>query len=261
MLQRMRDHTTIPFRTSGVAALVGVVALFGGALTACSSSDDDAKKESTSDTRPSTTSTTEASGDAAREIGERLAEETGLALEVDAALCFGDAMVEGFGEERALEVFESDEDLTDMDEADQTVIKTAFNDCVPGNAIAADITTEFYTSSGATSTPDDATITCVAGAVEGKAGDLLFESIEVEAVDAPPVLTIEALETCVPIPVRAELFAAGMGGAGLAQEQIDCISTALAEEFTLMDLMEIESAATVSPEFEARINAASASCV
>ncbi len=255
----MRDHTLHNTRRRGAVALVGVLALSGGLLTACSGSDD-AKDESTSDTRETTTTTAAPSGDVAREIGERLAEETGLQLEVSDALCFGDAMVEGFGEDRALEVFESDDDLDTMPEEDQDVIKAAFNDCVPGSTIAADITTEFYSSAGATSTPDDATITCVAGAVEGKAGDLLFESLAVDSDDAMPVQTIEALETCVPIPVRAELFAAGMTGSGLPQEQIDCISTALAEEFSLQDLTEIENAETISPDFEARIEAASSSC-
>ena len=253
----MRDHSTSSFRRTGLTALVGVLALCGGALTACSS-DDDAKKESTSDTRATTTS--EAASGAAKQIAEEFSSQTGLELDDADSLCFGEAMVAGFGDERAIEVFESSEELTELSEDDQTIIRDAFNECVPGSAVAESVAFEFYSSSGASAEPDAETVTCIGDGLDGRAGDALWESFAVESSDAQPELTVQVLEDCVPTEVRAEMFASGMADSGLPQEQIDCISNALAAELTLAELVEIGSAPEISPEFEARITAASAGC-
>jgi len=255
----MRDHSTIPFRRTGVAALVGVLALFGGALTACGS--DDASDNETSDSRATTTTEAASGSEAAQGIADRFTSQTGLEIDDAGALCFGEAMVAGFGEEKAVEVFDSNDELGELPEDDQTIIREAFNDCVPGSAVAEAITTEFYSSAGVTSTPDEAVTTCVAGAIEGRTGDVMWESFVGEATDEVPATTLEALETCVPNTVRAELFAAGMADSGLPPEQLDCIANALAEEFSLADLIEIEDSTTIAPEIEARIEAASMSCV
>ncbi len=253
----MRDHSTSTVRRTGLAALVGVLALFGGALTACSS-DDDASEKSTSDTRATTT--TKGDEGVARQIADQFSGQTGLDLDDADALCFGEAMAVGFGDDRAIEVFESSEDLTELPEADQTIIREAFNECVPGSAVAEAVAFEFYSSAGASAEPDAETVTCIGGALDGSSGDALWESFAVESTDAEPELTIEALEQCVPTEVRAEMFAAGMGDSGLPEAQVQCISNALAAELTLAELVEIGSSPEISPEFEARITAASAGC-
>ena len=47
-------------------------------------------------------------------------------------------------------------------------MQVAFNECIPGSVMAEDITTEFYSSIGASSEPDAAVIDCVKSSNPGK---------------------------------------------------------------------------------------------
>ena len=251
----MPQHPSIQFRRTGVAALVGVLALCSTALTACGSDDD--SKESSSDEKVTTTAP--ASG-GAEKIAENFNTQTGLEVDDAAATCVAEAMVADMGDERAVEVFESNEELSELSEADQTTIRTAFNDCLPGSAVAEPVAFDFYDTIGATSTPDAETVTCLDTALDGHAGDAMWATFTEDADDPSITATLEAFEGCLPTSVRAELFTATLAGQGLDEAQVACISTALAEELTLAELVEIGNSGQMTPEMESRLTAAGAGC-
>ncbi len=251
----MLEHTTIPLRRTGVAALVGVLALCSGALTACGS---DTEKESSSGSKATTTAAP-ASG-AAQTIAENFNSQTGLDVDEAAATCMGDAMVTAMGDERAVEVFESNDELNELSAEDQTTIRTAFNDCVPGSAVAEAAATDFYMSIGASSEPDAETVTCLGTALDGHSGDAMWSTYAEDQSDPALAATLAAFEECMPTSVRAELFTATLSDAGLPEAQVTCIANALAGELTLSELAEIGSNPEMSADFEARITAASSSC-
>ena len=251
----MPFHPSSQFRRTGVAALVGVLALCGTALTACGSDGD--SEEKSSDEKVTTTAP--ASG-GVETIAERFSSQTGLDVDDAAATCVAEAMVADMGDERAVEVFESNDELPELSEADQTTIRTAFNDCLPGSAVAEPVAYDFYDSIGATSAPDAETVTCLDTALDGHAGDAMWATFADEQSDPSVTVTLEAFEGCLPTSVRAELFTAALASEGLDPAQVSCVSAALAEELTLAELLEIGTSGQMTPEMQSRLTAAGASC-
>ncbi len=245
----MPAPTTSPLRRTGLAALVGVLAVLGTALSACS--DDDASSDDVT--------TTAAPTDAAERIAERFNTQTGLDVDDAAATCMGDALVADLGDERAVEVFESNEELPELPEDEQTAIRTAFNDCVPAGALAEPVAIDFYVSMGAVAEPDAATLDCLATELDGHAGDAMWATFASDRAADSVTVTMAAFETCLPTSVRVELFTGAFAQQGVPEEQTTCLATAMAEELTMSELVEIGSSG-MSPEIESRIAAASAGC-
>lgn len=240
--------------TRRVASLA-ITLLASVALLGCGGDDDSSSGEEDA------TTTTEAVSEAAVTIGKDA--ETDLGVTEDEGLCFGTSLVDQLGEESALELNDSDADLTELPAEQVSAVQVAFNECVPGSALAQDIVDEFYSSIGTSAEADPAVVDCVATSLDGKTGDVALEGISAQSDDSAANLDVTAgiLEGCVPQEVLTELLATSFVSAGLTEAQAQCASEQLAGQITLTQFMELgSSTAEVPPELQSIADAAVTAC-
>jgi hypothetical protein len=230
--------------------------LAGLALVACGGGDDESSDSSSQTT---TTAAAEVS-DAARTIGEDAVVDLGISE--DEGLCLGNELVEQLGEDEALALNESDADFAELPEAQLTAVRVAFNECVPGSALAGDLTSEFYTSIGASTEPDQAVIDCVAAELDGQTGDVALEGLSVEGPDADLTATASILEGCIPAEVVTELFTTSFTSSGLTPEQAQCAAEQVSGQISLSQLVELgSSSGDLPPEIQAISEQAVTACL
>jgi hypothetical protein len=248
----MLTSTTPTSRSRGTRRLAAlcIPLLAGLALAGCGGDDS-----SSDDATP----TTEATSEAASTIGEDAV--TDLGVTKDEGICFGNTLVDQLGEDEALELNNSDAEFSELPEAQLTAVQVAFNECIPGSVMAEDITSEFYSSIGASTEPDAAVVDCVAGELDGRTGDVALEGMTADTEGADLGTTAAVLEGCIPPEVVTELFVTSFTTAGLTPEQAQCAAEQVSGQISLSQLVELgSSTGALPPEIQAISDAAVTAC-
>jgi hypothetical protein len=241
-------------RRSRGAVTFSLTVVAGLALLGCGGGDDESSEDSTETTAAATTSA------AAQTIAEGAV--TDLGVTKDEGLCFGNELVDQLGEDEALELNETDAAFSELPEAQLTAVQVAFNECIPGSAMAEDITGEFYSSIGSGSEPDQAVVDCVAEALDGRTGDVAMEGMSVDTENADLTVTTEIIQGCIPQEVATELFVTSFTSAGMTPEQAQCAAEQVSGQISLSQLVELgSSSAALPPEIQAIADDAVASCL
>ena len=249
----MLTSTTPTSRSRGARRLaaLSIPLIAGLALVGCGG--DDSSSDGASPT-------TEATSGAASTIGADAVADLGVTK--DEGICFGNTLVDQLGEEEALALNDSDAEFSDLPEAQLTAVQVAFNECIPGSVMAEDITTEFYSSIGASTEPDAAVIDCVAGELDGRTGDVALEGMTADTEGADLGTTAAVLEGCIPPEVVTELFVTSFTTAGLTPEQAQCAAEQVSGQISLSQLVELgSSTGALPPEIQAISDAAVTACV
>lgn len=236
----------------GALALLAL-ALFAALTLAACGDDDNGATENGSTDSGSTDSA------AVRTIADNAVADLGIS-EAD-GLCLGKELVRQLGEDDAVALNQSDADLNELPEAEQTAVRDAFNKCVPGSALAEELTSEFYSEIGASTAPDQEVLDCVAAELDGKTGDVVFEGLSVDTAETDLTLTTNILDGCIPAELLTELFTTSFIEAGLTPDQAQCVADQLSGQVTLGQLVDLESADDeLGAEFEALIEQAVTAC-
>lgn len=216
---------------SALVAATFVTALLGG----CSRSDPEPTADETTTTSSSTTTTPPT--DAMVTIGQDA--EADLGLTRDQGLCLGRSLVERVGEDEALTLNESDDRLDQLPDDQLEAVRTAFNDCVPGDALAEDVTRQFYAANQVSTQPDQEVFDCVADALEGRAGDVALEGLRASTPASELAVTTEALDGCIPVTVIEELFLRLFAASDLTPQEASCAANQVAREISLQQLLTV----------------------
>lgn len=241
-------------RRSRSVATLSLTIVAGLALLGCGGGDDDSSEASTETTAAATTS------EAAQTIAEDAVVDLGVTK--DEGLCFGNELVDQLGEDEALALNETEAEFSELPEAQLTAVQVAFNECIPGSVMAEDIATEFYSSIGSSTQPDQAVLDCVATALDGRTGDVALEGMSVDTEDADLTVTSEILDGCIPQEVATELFVTSFSGAGLTPEQAQCAAEQVSGQISLSQLVELgSSGGSLPPEIQAIADDAVTSCL
>jgi hypothetical protein len=245
-------HRSARLRAS--SALVAAFAIACSGLVACSGDDDAAT------TTESTTTTVDP---AVQELATTFRADLGPdTISADEATCVAQSLVDELGDERATEVVGSSDELLEIPAGERVVVTDTFNECVPGTAVATSVVDEFYTSLGASSDPDPAVTECVATEMDGRTGDVLFESAEADENDTLPTVTLAALEQCVPDEVLAEVFASAFESEGATPEQAQCTAQAVTSQLTLEQITRVGlGEGEMSTEIQDIITQAASGCL
>ena len=245
-----------------VAVLVATSALVVGA---CGGSDEDtAAPEKQSGERPESTTTEKKSSNAAGGIASGILSTADSAKLDDSAVssdeeeCLGAEVIDAVGEAEATQMSEAD--LSQYTPAQLEVLRDAFNTCVSGETLAGELVVNFYEGAGATKQPGAEVTTCVASAIDGRTGDIVVESAQLQSDTALPQITLEVLDTCVPAADVALLLTDAFQQAGLPAAQASCMATTLSDQISVSQLAELGNAAQIPPEVQALVNAAAAGC-
>jgi hypothetical protein len=127
--------------------------------------------------------------------------------------------------------------------------------------MAEDITSEFYSSIGASTEPDAAVVDCVAGELDGRTGDVALEGMTADTEGADLGTTAAVLEGCIPPEVVTELFVTSFTTAGLTPEQAQCAAEQVSGQISLSQLVELgSSTGALPPEIQAISDAAVTAC-
>lgn len=246
-------HRSTRLRTS--TALVVALTVGCAGLAACSSGDDDA----TTTTEATTTTVDPAVAELATTFRADVGPDT---ISEDEATCVAQALVDELGDEQAAEVIGSSDELLEIPAGERVVVTDTFNECVPGTAVATSVVDEFYTSLGASSAADPAVTECVATEMDGRTGDVLFESAEADANDTLPTVTLAALEECVPSEVLAEVFASAFESEGATPEQAQCTAEAVTSQLSLEEITRLGlDEGEMSSEIQDVITQAASGCL
>lgn len=246
-------HRSARLRTTTALAVALTVAC--GTLAACSDGDDDA----TTTTEATTTTVDPTVQELATTFRADVGPDT---ISEDDATCVAQALVDELGEEQATEVIGSSDELLEIPAGERVVVTDTFNECVPGTAVADAVVDEFYTSLGASTEPDPAVAACVAEEMDGRTGDVLFESAEADANDTLPTVTLAALEECVPDGVLAEVFASAFETEGATPEQAQCTAEAVTSQLSLEQITRLGLGdGEMSSDIQDVITEAASSCL
>ncbi|UDY37097.1 hypothetical protein [Dermatobacter hominis] len=246
-------------RTS--ALLLAVLATFAFVAAACGGDDDEASPSKSSDERETTTTEKDDGGDSgiASGILDSAAksgqfDDSGLGEDVE--LCLGQSIIDAVGEDQAQQMAEGDISTYTAEEVD--ALATAFDDCVPGSALAESMTTSFYESAGATTAPSSTVVDCVAGELDGRTGQVVKEGVAVDSGQVPE-LTLQIMDTCVPPEDVTALLQSAFVDAGLTEAQATCTANALSGQITVSELAQA-GLDDGSSEITAKVEAAAQSC-
>lgn len=244
-------------RSRSTSLLLAVLASVAFVAAACGGDDETVSKSS--DEKETTTTSGSGAGIASG-ILDRAASGAGFdsdEFDADIEECIGESVIDAVGESSAEAMMDGDPADYSADEVDALV--QAFNDCVPGEAMAPTMVSSFYEGMGATEPTDPTMVDCVAEEIDGRTGDLVGEGLAVEATDAFPELTLQVMDTCMPTEDLTALLTEAFASSGLTDAQASCVATALEGQITVTDLAEAGSG-TGSPELEALVQSAALGC-
>lgn len=235
-------------------------------LGACGGSDDDtAAPEKQSGERPeSTTTSEEKSSNAAGGIASGILSTADSAKLDDSSVssdeeeCLGTEVIDAVGEDEATQMSEAE--LSEYTPAQLEVLRDAFNTCVSGETLAGELVVNFYEGAGATTPPADAVTECVAAAIDGRTGDIVVESAQLQSDTDLPQVTLEVLDTCIPASDVALLLGDAFQQAGLPAAQATCMAGTLSDQISVSQLAELGGSSQIPPEVEALVTQAAAAC-
>ena len=232
------------------------VTLCAAALTlGCSSGDDG--DDGGSDADATATTRVDAAVD---QISESLQESFGDELEADDAECVAVSLVDELGESAAVEVNET-AGLLDLSDEQQDAVTTAFNECIPGAALAGSVAATVYSQYCSTEQPADDVVDCFGAELDGRTGDLILEGERAEADGAVPATLLEVAETCVPTEVVAIAFADSFEQGGLSAEAAACVANAVVENLTVEQRISLQgNQGAAPPEVQQVITDATLAC-
>lgn len=235
-----------PFRR-GAVALACVVLL--ASMAACSGDDaGDSADEPSQDARETIAT------DVRNDVGEDVVDQS-------SAECFADRLIEDLGEQGALELNESSDDIADASDDEQAAAAAAFDECISGSVLAPSILESFYESIDAEQGPDQAVIDCVSDSLEGRTGTVLIEAANTEASGGTPQLTIEVLEQCVPDEVVTDVFVQAFQAEGATPEQAQCVANELVGQLGFADFVEISESPELPEQIQQLIGVATTACL
>jgi hypothetical protein len=224
-------------------------------LLGCSSGDDG--DDGGGDAEDTTTTPADAAVD---QISESLRDSFGDELDADDAECVAVSLVDELGDEAALEVNETP-GLLDLSDEQQTAVTTAFNECIPGAALAGSVAATVYGQFGSTEQPADTVVECFGTELDGRTGDLILEGEQAEADGALPATLLEVADACVPTEVVAIGFADSFEQGGLSAEAAACVANAVVENLTIEQLISLQgNEGAAPPEVQQVITDATLAC-
>ena len=242
-------------RTSSV--LLAVLATFAFVAAAGGGGDETVSKSSE---ERETTTTEDADPGIASGILDRATSGAGFdsdEFDSDVEECIGESVIDSVGESGAEDMMSADPADYSSEQVDALV--QAFNDCVPGSAMAPSLVSSFYEGMGATEPSDPTMVDCVADEIDGRTGELVGEGLAVEATDAFPELTLQVMDKCMPPEDLTALLTDAFASSGLTETQASCVAAALEGQISVTELAEA-GMGTGSPELEAKVQAAAAGC-
>ena len=254
-----------PGRSSGrrtSALLLAVLATFAFVAAACGGDDDEATPSKKSDERETTTTESDDGGDTgiASGILDSAAkggqfDDSGFGEDVE--LCLGQSIIDAVGEDEAQAM--ADGDISDYTAEQVDALATAFDDCVPGSALAESMTSSFYESAGSQTPPSASVVACVGDQLDGRTGQVVKEGVAVDSGQLPE-LTLQIMDTCVPPEDVTALLQSAFVDAGLTEAQATCTANALNGQISVSELAQAGAADGESPELQAKVEAAAQGC-
>jgi hypothetical protein len=261
----MNDQSRLQGRSAGrrtSALLLAVLATFAFVAAACGGDDDEATPSKNSDERETTTTETDEDADTGIASGILDSASKGgtfddSGFDEDVELCVGESIIDAVGEDTAQQMADGDPSTYSPEELD--ALAAAFDECVPGSALAESMTDSFYKSAGSKTPPSAEVVDCVATELDGRTGTVIKEGVAVDSGEMPE-LTLQIMDRCVPPADVTALLQAAFVDAGLTEAQATCTANALNGQISVSELAEAGAASGGSPELEAKVEAAAQSC-
>jgi hypothetical protein len=199
--------------------------------------------------------------DAVEEIADEIREDVGEGtFNQKQSVCLAQYLVDELGEEAAREVGEA-EDLPSLPPKQVRAARVAMNECIPGDALAPVLATQFYQGLGTGGRPATGVVRCISGELDGQTGDVLIATIREDARGDAPATMIAAFEACVPDGVLIDVFAQSFEDEGAGPDAARCIATKLVDAVNLTQIVELGlSGKKPGPEFQAVIEDAVDTC-
>lgn len=185
----------------------------------------------------------------------------GAKLEVDAAAkeCVGASVVKQLGASKAVEV--STTSFDKFSPVQQAAVVQALDKCLKGASVAGILVDSLYSELGPGTAASPAVSACVAGALEGKAGTVLFDLAQ--AGSTTPKSLIFILNVCVPkADLAAALKTAITSDGSVTPAQAECMVNKIVEQLTFGDLVAASEApeSPASKALQTQMAAAAQSC-
>jgi hypothetical protein len=181
-------------------------------------------------------------------------------LSEDEATCLAESLVDALGADRAQSVADAD-DLSSLDAEQRQSARTALNDCMSGAALAPTLATQFYQGLGTEARPTKAVTRCLAGELDGQAGDLLLAGLQAMEQGQVPAGLVDAYQACVPDEILIDEFASTFEADGASPEKARCVAEFLVDELSLAEITQIGmSGEQPGPEFQAVVQDAARAC-
>jgi hypothetical protein len=199
--------------------------------------------------------------DAIEEIADEIREDVGDdTFNQKQSVCLARYLVDELGEEAAREVGEAD-DLPSLPPEQVRAARVAMNECIPGEALAQVLATQFYQGLGTGERPAQGVVRCISGEIDGQTGDVLIATIREDARGDAPATLIAAFEACVPDGVLIDVFAQSFEDEGAGPDAARCIATTLVDAVDLTQIVELGlSGEQPGPEFRSVIEDAVDTC-
>ena len=259
------SHRRRTARTAVAALLAGTVL----AAVGCSGGKDSAEQaKKTSKDRPASTTTTTGGSSDRTSTGiasgilssSRASRLDPSSVSDDEAACLGGYVIDQVGQDEAQAI--SDADIKTLSDAQLAVLTAGFNQCISGATMATDLVTSFYQGAGVTTAPSDDVVACVATGIDGRTGDVVAESVTVDAggTSAAAPITLSVMDTCVPASDITALLQGAFVDAGLTETQATCTATALSGKISITQLAELGSSSSLPPDIQATITQAAQGC-
>jgi hypothetical protein len=239
-----------------VALALALVGALVGGLAGCGDEESPTSPAAGSES-PTETETSDAVEEIADEIRRDVGDGTFSQQE---SVCLAQYLVDELGEEQAREVGEAD-DLPSLPTAQLQAARVAMNECIPGDALADTMTTQFYQGLGAGARPARGVVRCIAGELDGQTGDVLVATLRQDARGEAPTTLIAAFAECVPDGVLIDVFAQSFEDEGAGPDAARCIAAELVDEVSLAQLVQLGmSGKEPGPELQAAIVDAVGTC-